>query len=160
GGEDRRTQAPASEDSGGERVRKLIDRFNRKMELEHEESFKVFLFIAKAVAAIGFIFVLGQISVTGSFSGTAGLILGLSAVLDVVPEVFTLRILRVLPERAARAERLQLFLRGIAYLLLLSIFLGLAVTVFWTYTAFMLLWLVSFLVEESVMFLVGETDSR
>ncbi|MCJ7478840.1 MAG: hypothetical protein MUP63_01555 [Candidatus Nanohaloarchaeota archaeon QJJ-7] len=141
-------------------MRKVADRFHTNMELEPEESFKAFLFIVKSLAAIGFLFVLGQVSVLGEITRIAALILVLSAVLDLVPEAFTFRMMRVIPEKAREAEKLQLILKVFAYFMLLSIFFGLAVEVFWAYSAFMILWLASFVVEESVMFLLEETDSR
>lgn len=141
-------------------MRKTADRFHGNMELKPEESFKAFLFAVKAFAATGFLFVFGHVAATGSISTTSLVIIALASALDLAPQVVTFRILDVIPEKARKAENLQLFLKLVAYAALVSILAGFSGSVFWGYTAFVVLWLASFVVEESVMFLLKDADDR
>ncbi|MDY6770149.1 MAG: hypothetical protein SVU88_04195 [Candidatus Nanohaloarchaea archaeon] len=141
-------------------MRAVTDAFHDRMELRPEESLKVFLFAVKALSAMGFLFVLGHITATGTLSSTTLLVLGLAAVLDLLPELVTVRIMDVLPPRARQAERLQLGLTAAAYAVLAGVVFTSAVPVFTGYAVFIVLWLASFLVEESVMFLVEDAGDR
>lgn len=140
-------------------MKAIADRFHERQELRPEESFKVFLFVSKAFAAMGFLFALGHIAATGQIPPIIGLVITLAAVLDLAPEIVTIRMMGALPARARQAEQLQLLLKAVAYGLLLSIYTGAATSVFWAYAAFAVLWICSFLVEESVMFLLGSPTS-
>ncbi|MFB6166772.1 MAG: hypothetical protein ABEJ62_00735 [Candidatus Nanohaloarchaea archaeon] len=128
--------------------------FRERLNLEHEEVLKIFFFIFKGISAIGFLFILGYLWAGSPLGDVARLVLVLSAAVDLAPEIITLRVLGYLPEKARQAEKLQLLLTAAAYLLLASIFLGLTPNPLLAYTAFTALWLLSFLVEESVVFLV------
>lgn len=141
-------------------MRKITDRFHQRMELHPAESFKVFLFGVKAVSAMGFLFVFGQVAATGTLPQTATVVLVIAAVLDLLPQVVTLQMIPVLPRIARDAEYLQLVLKLVAYTVLAATVTGAAPSPVLGYAAFIVLWTGSFLVEESVLFLVGDADHR
>ncbi|MDY6769073.1 MAG: hypothetical protein SVW02_03120 [Candidatus Nanohaloarchaea archaeon] len=141
-------------------MRRIADRFHHRMELHPAESFKVFLFAVKAFSAMGFLFVFGQVAATGGISRTAGVVLILAAVLDLLPQIVTLRMLSALPDIARDAEYLQLVLKLVAYTVLAATAAGAAPSPVLGMAAFVVLWTGSFLVEESVLFLVGDADNR
>ncbi|MFB6294167.1 MAG: hypothetical protein ABEI97_00245 [Candidatus Nanohaloarchaea archaeon] len=141
-------------------MRTIADRFHDQLELHPQESFKVFLFVVKAFAAIGFLFVFGQVAATGDIPPTATVVLVVAAALDLLPQLVTLRMLRAMPRIARDAEYLQLVLKAAAYAVLAATVTGMAPSPLLGYAAFIVLWTGSFLVEQSVLFLVGDADHR
>lgn len=135
-------------------MRWAIEAFRENTGMEHEQSAKLFFFMLKAVSAMAYLFVLGYLAAGQAFDDTVMLILLLGAVIDLVPEAVTLRIRDRLPEKARAAEDLQLVLKAVAYLMLAAVITRAVVDLYWSYVAFLLLWLLSFLIEESVLFLV------
>ncbi len=81
-------------------MRRITDRFHDAMHLQPAETFKIFMFVLNAVAAMAYLFVLGQLTVLGGMTSTLWLIVVLAAVLDLVPEIVTVRMLQVLPDAA------------------------------------------------------------
>ncbi len=138
----------------------FADTFRDNTGLEHEELLKVFFFVMKAVSAIAFVFVLGYLSATRSFDRPIVLILLLASVVDLVPEAITVRNLAHLPERAMKAEKTQLALKAVAYLLLTASITSVAPDPFTAYVTFTIVWLLSFLIEESALVLVPSRKDR
>lgn len=129
--------------------------FRENTGLEHVEAVKVGQFVVKALAAAAYLYVLGVLTAGGTVDVAVRTVLVIAAVIDIVPELITVRLRPHLPRRARRLEDVQLVLRAIAYVLLAGILLGAAPDVVVAYTLFTVLWLVAFVLEESVMFLLG-----
>lgn len=135
--------------------------FHENTNLEHAESLKVFLFLLKAVAAIAYVFVLGYLAAGGTIEATVWFVLLIAAVFDLVPELLTLDGLTLLPERARQTELAQLILTAVAYLVLtITLFLNVPYTTFTGYATFAALWIIAFLIQESVLFHLGEENGN
>lgn len=134
-------------------MRMVTAAFRENMNLDGHELVKVFLFIVKGIAAMAFLFVLGYLAAGGPVTWTVTLLLVLAAIIDLVPELATLRIRASLPPLARRLEDLQLVLTAGAYVLLIAVLTGTAGDPFVAYAAFATLWLAAFFIQESVLFL-------
>lgn len=129
--------------------------FRENSNLEHKVTAKIILFILKAVSAIAYIFVLGYLAAGGIIDGAAQIMLILGAVFDLVPEILTLRILDDLPKTAQQIEFAQLILAVLAYTVLVAtIFIASPEQTFVGYALFAVLWILSFLIQESTFFLL------
>lgn len=134
--------------------------FRENTNLEHSESVRIFQFILKAVAAMAYISILGYFAAGGEMAGIVWIIILVGAVFDLVPELLTIRNVNTLPETAKRAEMTQLGLTAFAYILLaITFFGGATMPIFGGYIAFAVLWIFAFLVQESVILHLGETDA-
>ncbi len=132
--------------------------FRENMNLEHSESARIFQFILKAVAAIAYIYVLGFFAAGGEMSAMIWTVLLVGALFDLIPELLTMHSIHVLPDTAKRAEITQIGIAAFAYILLvITLFSSNGMPVFTGYAAFTLLWIMSFLVQESVLLYLGET---
>lgn len=132
----------------------MIESFRENMNLEHHESRKIFLFILKAISGIAFIFILGYLAAGGTVDRMVWLILLLGAIFDLVPELITIRAMNALNATAQHAEQIQLVLAALAYLVLATtVILGTPVQPFTGYAVFATLWIISFMIQQSVFFL-------
>lgn len=138
----------------------VAESFRESTNLEHHESMRILLFILKSVSAIAYVYVLGYLAAGGTVDTMVWLILLIGAIFDLVPEALTLHNLNTLPDYAQRAELTQLGLASFAYVLLVAtLFGGTSLPVFPGYIAFSVVWIISFLVQESVFFLLGEAGN-
>jgi len=138
----------------------VAEAFRENTNLDHHESVRIFQFILKAVAAIAYIAILGYLAAGGALDGMVWIILMLGAVFDLIPELLTMHSVHSLSKTAKRAEMTQLGLAAFAYILLAAtLFSDSTMPVFGGYIAFAVLWIISFLVQESVFLYLGETDA-
>lgn len=131
--------------------------FRENTNLEHHESVRIFLFMLKAMSAIAYIFVLGYLAAGGILDAVVWLFLLVGAVFDLVPELLTIRVMDDIPPRAQSAELTQLGIAALAYITLaVTLFLSLPTSIFAGYSVFAVLWILSFMIQESVFFLLDE----
>lgn len=129
--------------------------FREQMNLGDAETIKIFLFIFKAVAAIGYIFVLGFIAAGGPVGNGVITVLLLAAVLDLVPELLSVKLAGYMPPTARTVEYFQLLLTATAYLILgATLFTTVPISTFAGYSLFAVIWITAFLLQEGVIVLL------
>lgn len=115
---------------------------------------KIFLFLAKAVAAMAYLFVLGYIAAGGTITGGISLFLIVGFVLDLIPDLIMFYAMDDLPNTVQNIEYLQYMISVFAYIILgLTLFVATPNELFLGFASFTIVWLLSFILQESTMFL-------
>lgn len=138
-------------------MKQVAAMFHEDLGLDPHQVAKAFMFIAKALAGTGFVFVLGQLSVAQSLTGVVALVLILSVSVDISCELYTVKVLTSLPENIRELEQAHLIFLGAAYTILLTTALS-SLPPLRGYIFFMVLWAGSFLLEFSALFIMDAPD--
>lgn len=131
----------------------VAEAFRENTNLEHQESMRMFLFVLTFVSALVYIYILGYLAAGGVFDTMVWLFLFIGVLFDLLPEVMTLHSLDLLPDTARRVEMTQLGMTMFAYVLLaITLFGGTALPTFLGYVSFAVLWILAFLIQNTVLF--------